>query len=912
MRILLALGIVAALCASAVAQQQEPTFRTGIDLIAVDVAVVDGQGRPVEDLRAPDFVVKIDGEERRVASAELVKVDLQAARREADDTTETFFTSNLTPPNARLVVLAVDQSNIHPASIKPLLSAASRFLNQLSPLDEVAFVTFPGLGPRVGFTRDRLRVRLAMEQVIGQPRPVSVTTLNIGVIEAFAIEGKRDQTIMEDVIARECVREVGQQRANCADEVLIESTRIAQATREAARLSFNGIRDLLQRLQYMEGPKSLVLISEGFATDDADDLLTLARLAGMARTTIYVMATDLTRGDVTIERPGPTENADRQLQLQGLQSLAVMARGALFNIAGTGEGIFNRLASEMSAYYLLGVEQRPGDDDERRRRIDVEVRRRDVTIRSRQAFVLSRPITPPRRAPADTLSDALSSPFGVTGLPLRVTTFAQQDAAPGKVQLMIAAEVGAPGAAAGEHTVGFLLVDQQNRVAANVVRSVALTPATGSPTEPLSFVGAVSVDPGVYQLRFGVIDAEGRVGSVARDVNAWQLAGEEFATGDLFVGNVPAGGQGVRPAVEAHVTAEAMAMVLDLYSTSDATWPRATVTFEIAEDEDAPALMSRTGELSPGRHAGSRTASGIIGAAAIPPGRYVARAQIRRDGKLVSVLARPIVVERAAGTRSIAPVATAAAAVSFASTLPRFERTALLTPEVVGAMLDMIEKRTPALAEAVGQARAGRYGMAALDALSEGDQTVAAFLRGLELFAKGALDEAVTQLDISSGARREFFPAAFYLGAALAAAGRDRDAAGIWQLAMGTEPRPAAFYVMGADARMRDGQAQAAIDILKPAYDREPGNDEFGRRLGMAYVMTGQFAAAIPVLDGVLSREVTDEDLLLAAIIAYYEAGRGGQVLSNVERTRLRRYATAYRGPHASLVDRYLETLQVP
>ena len=39
--------------------EQGPTFRTGVDLIAVDVSVVDRDGRPVEDLLAPEFVVEI-------------------------------------------------------------------------------------------------------------------------------------------------------------------------------------------------------------------------------------------------------------------------------------------------------------------------------------------------------------------------------------------------------------------------------------------------------------------------------------------------------------------------------------------------------------------------------------------------------------------------------------------------------------------------------------------------------------------------------------------------------------------------------------------------------------------------------------------------------------------------------------
>ena len=60
---------------------QGPTFRTGVDLVAVDVAVVDRRGRPIEDLRAAEFAVKIDGEVRRVVSAELIKVDVEAAKQ---------------------------------------------------------------------------------------------------------------------------------------------------------------------------------------------------------------------------------------------------------------------------------------------------------------------------------------------------------------------------------------------------------------------------------------------------------------------------------------------------------------------------------------------------------------------------------------------------------------------------------------------------------------------------------------------------------------------------------------------------------------------------------------------------------------------------------------------------------------
>src|SRR6185295_13352244 len=207
-----ALAVVMACGASIVIAQepapppaaQGPTFRSGVDLITVDVGVVDGRGNPVADLGAAEFSVKIDGEQRRVVSAELVKVDLEAAKKQVADKSETFYTSNLTPPNGRQIVIAVDQMHIRPGSIRPIMAAAQRFLDKLSPLDQVAFIVFPEPGPRVNFTSDKLRLRLAMQGLIGQQPRAIVGEHNIGLTEALAIANRRDQLVLATVAIREC------------------------------------------------------------------------------------------------------------------------------------------------------------------------------------------------------------------------------------------------------------------------------------------------------------------------------------------------------------------------------------------------------------------------------------------------------------------------------------------------------------------------------------------------------------------------------------------------------------------------------------------------------------------------------------------------------------------------------------
>src|SRR6185503_9113118 len=334
-------------------------------------------------------------------------------------------------------------------------------------------------------------------------------------------------------------------------------------------------------------------------------------LAGAARTSINVMALDLQRGDVTIGEQPPTETQDRRIQMQGLEGLATMAMGSLYYVAGTGDPIFERLSSEISAYYLLGVEQRPRDREGDRHRIDIDVRRRNVSIRSRQAFVMSPTANAPKSV-NDSLRDVLLSPFAVSGLPLRVTTFAHHDPASDKVRIMVSAQVGQPGAPKGEFTVGYLLITPENRIAGNYLEKRMLEPAGGSGNEPLDFLGGVVVEPGIYTLRFGVVDSAGRRGSVVREVNAWKMAGETLALGDLIIGSTPEAGGALRAGLEPHVTTEMLAAHLELYSTSAATFETAAVTLDVVEDPDAPALTGISARLSEGVRPTWRIATGFV------------------------------------------------------------------------------------------------------------------------------------------------------------------------------------------------------------------------------------------------------------------------------------------------------------
>ncbi len=888
-----------------------PTFRTGVELVTVDVGVSDERGRPVSDLLAPDFVVKIDGEVRRVVSAEHVRIDVEAAKKQAKEEaeTETFFTSNLTAPNGRMIVIAVDQSNIRPGAARPLLASASKFLDRLSPADRIAFIAFPQPGVAVDFTTDHAKVRHAMGRVTGvQSRHRG--RFNIGIWEAKAIVDNHDEITRRTVVMRECAMMQGADLERCERDVELEAGDMITAQRLDTSMALRGLQDLLTDLAFIEGAKNLILLSEGLILDGmGGELDEIVRMAALGRVSINVLLMDVPRFEVTQSQLPPSAGEDRELQVQGLENLAGLSRGALFRVIGTGDAIFDRLASEMSAYYLLGVEQAPRDRDGKRHRIDVEVRRRNVTVRSRRAFVLSNAVGPGSTA-QDRLLNALKTPFAVSEVPVRLTSYSYQDTNNQKVRVVLAADIGQTGASAAEYTIGFVLIDDQGNVASSSQEKRRLEPIEGKSNAPLGFIAALVVDPGNYHVRFGVVDEEGRRGSVIRDVRAWKTAGEEFAVGDLMIGNVPSSSQPMRPQVEPRVSDGQLAAYVELYAAAPSGFDATAVAVEIADDEGGAALTEGMAHIVPSSDGDSRIAQAVVTASMLPPGRYVARASITRGGKPAGVLVRPFILDAPAGGAA-AEGAPVAVPMSLVTSIARFDREMMMKPDVVSAMLDAAQRSSPALKEAIAEARAGRYGPAALDALSNGDQPAAMFLRGLDLLTKGQTEQAATQFQNAAGPRREYFPAAFYLGALLAGAGRDRDAAGVWQLGIGSAPRPSFAYTLFADARLRTGQPASVIDVLKPALERTPGDDQIAKRLAMAYVMTGRYGDALPVLESYLAKHPGDPEALFSVIMAQYEvASRANVSLSNVERTRLARYAKAYKGPQQALVAKYVDALR--
>src|SRR4051794_40803296 len=195
--------ILVALAARVAAQDtnQPPTFRSGIDVITVDVVAVDKQGKPVEDLRPADFAVKVDGRSRPVVSAQLVKAEAARAAVPSPNAAGQLVSSNVGGQAGRRVVIAVDQTLIAPGSITTLMHSATNFVDALAPADYAALIAFPEPGPRVDFTTDKARVRAAMQNVVGQAAKVHTDIFELSIDEVQRID-KSERMNGVDPLAR--------------------------------------------------------------------------------------------------------------------------------------------------------------------------------------------------------------------------------------------------------------------------------------------------------------------------------------------------------------------------------------------------------------------------------------------------------------------------------------------------------------------------------------------------------------------------------------------------------------------------------------------------------------------------------------------------------------------------------------
>ena len=904
---------------------QRPTFRAGIDLIEIDVTVVNSQGEPVEDLRAPEFTVTVDGEPRNVVTAEFI--DLRAeppeGRPASADAGEGFYSSNTEATRGRLIVLMIDRENMSFGTGSNVTRAAARFVETLTSNDRIALITLPRPGPLVDFTANHDLVRDAVDGLVGLGLPPP-SLLNIGMHEAFTlVNAGANNMVTVRLMQRFCghLERFSMEREACENRVEGDARMMVQEQRMRTDNALRALESILDALRAIEGPKHVVWLSEGLVLDGPGAIIRPIRRAAAARATIHVLLVDPPLADASVRELPPTPLEDRAQEEHGLSMLAGMTRGDLRHVGPNADAVFERLEREISGYYLLGVESLPSDEDGEGHEIDVSVLRRGTRVRARREFLLPAPDEEPNGGIDEQVQRALQAPFVVTGLPLRLATYVFQAEDTEKVRVLVAVEIDAVESSPSEVAIGFSLRDVSGNIVSSGSHQATLTPVERPRGVVLEHVVGFTTDPGSYVAKLAVADGRGRSGSVEHPVQAWQLADLPFASGDLLLADPSAAGaNGLVVPVEARLSGNRLAVYTELYSDDPTTLDGVQVRIDVTESASGGSLVTGTGVLEPGDYPTSRVVSAIVPIDTLPPGRYLARAVVTRDDESLAHLSRPFHVTRplAPGVRptpglaSASPDAMMPAAASqnvvkgLLGEALAFKSDDVLTAEVIGFFMDQVDKGRPALKAVTSEVRSGNLTGAGRRAFETGDQMAAAFLQGLDLFAQSKWNQAATQFSAALSSAPDFAPAAFYLGACYAVGGRDSEAASQWRRALlASETAPIEHGAL-ADALFRTGESREAIALLRGALSVWPEDDTLLKRLAIALALELKYGEALAVIEPYVERHPTDHEVLLLALVTMFSGHVDGSApLDGDSLVRMRAYADAYgtaEGPHVGLV----------
>jgi VWFA-related protein len=420
-------------------------------LIQLDVTVTDKSGHVITDLKPEEVEVYENGEKQKVTSFSFVSNLRTTEERPKDKSAP----SVLLPPTQirpeavhRTIALVVDDLTLSFESTYFVRRALKKFVDeQMQEGDLVAIIrTGAGIGALQQFTNDRRQLYAAIERVRWNP-------IGAGSVGAFAPLEPRERSLdpPTEPAAGERTPE-GIQRE--FDE--FRENVFAAGTLGAVNYVVRGMQDL-------PGRKSILLLSDGFKLFEEDavgfreagrvmaGLRRLVDMANRASVVIYTMdgrglqtggltAADNTGGWTMSElQQAETDRSQKLLDTQdGLRYLARQTGGiAIVNNNDLSGGI--RKILDDQSYYLLAYEPDDTTFDPRTRRfnnIQIKVSRPGTRVRYRSGFFgVTDEIL--RLRPSQTaeqrLTDALTSPFSVNEIPIKLNALFYNTAKNGNV-----------------------------------------------------------------------------------------------------------------------------------------------------------------------------------------------------------------------------------------------------------------------------------------------------------------------------------------------------------------------------------------------------------------------------------------------------------------------------------------------
>jgi VWFA-related protein len=469
---------VLVLAAAVVSAQESPRFRSGVDLVSVDVVVLDKGGTPVTGLTRADFTVTEDGRRQDVSDFEAVSVAAPAI--DADSVSappplvpvSTNVSRSFVRSAGRAFAVVFDDMNLTRSEADQARKAVKDFLETaVSPDDTVTLSTTSGvawLNARMPQDRDRLLG--VMSRVEGKFVPDS-SAERMTDYEAMRIHQYGD-TIVEARVKRryQSYRVAGLEPVRPQDQddmpkigetpgdvgviasyIQSRAESVYAAAEARNRATLNLIARTVDSLRSARGRKSLILLSKGFIYDTEvrgfRDVSRAAREANVAIYFIDARGLEASTSEFTADATGPIDAHDIGAAYAGITfeaagAVSVAEDSGGFAVQNTNDlsaGI-RRIAGESRHYYLLGYISRNAKRDGRYRRIEVTVSRPGMTVRARRGYYAAddKAAGAVRVGLDPEVQRALDAPRDVPDVPLRATALVFQEVKAGAASVLVA------------------------------------------------------------------------------------------------------------------------------------------------------------------------------------------------------------------------------------------------------------------------------------------------------------------------------------------------------------------------------------------------------------------------------------------------------------------------------------------
>lgn len=447
-RFLLPLVILAFSAAGSAGQsaQPAPTGTPSLDddvvkittsLIQLDVTVTDKKGNPISDLRRDEIEIFENGKKQNISNMEFVR-GVNTDSNSSGGRTDLISTPSTQRPERvrRTIALVVDDLSLSFTSTYWVKSALKKFVQeQIQDGDLVAIIrTGSGVGALQQFTTDRRQLLAAAERV-------KFNSVGSGIGLFNSIEPASRQPISR---RGEAERDFEQDLNEFRESIF------SAGTLGALNFIVRGMKDL-------PGRKSVVLLSDGMPlffrnsnglSQGSRMLFQLRRLTDLANRASVVVYTldakgmdvpmlsaadntyDMSAGEIERELSNRSQSfIDSQ---SGLSYLAKQTGGmAIFNSNDINYGI--RKVMNDQSYYLVGYEPDDSTFDPRTRRynrLEIKVLREGAQVRYRSGFfgISDENIPKPNLTAAQALINALTSPFALNDIAVRVNSMFTADA----------------------------------------------------------------------------------------------------------------------------------------------------------------------------------------------------------------------------------------------------------------------------------------------------------------------------------------------------------------------------------------------------------------------------------------------------------------------------------------------------